>query len=46
MVLKVNLTILLVVPFYAVFDNFILEEELFAKDLRSLENCVLTDNIL
>ena len=34
------------VLFNWVFDNFILDEELFAKALRSLENCVLINNNL
>ena len=29
-----------------VFDNYILSDELFAKALQSLENCVLIDNNL
>ena len=46
MALKVCLKILLIFLFYAIFDNFILAGELFAKALWSLEFCVLVINSL
>ena len=48
MVLIVRLKIPLVVLFRGtdIFDNFILDGEPFAKDLRRLESCVLFNNSL
>ena len=48
MVLKYYLKMLLIVLFYAIefFDNFILADDLFAKDLGSFETCVLVSNNL
>ena len=45
-ILKISLKILLIVLFYAIFDNFILVEGLFAEALRSLETISFASPIM